>query len=219
MQPSDCRHATDQTAPCKAALRPDNLRCSYVRSCTVRATCSGFINAASVLQMKGLECDGYAERINSAAVAVFEKITTLAELNPIFEMTSASNESTYTKKKRTLQEQLTTKQDPTCDKMQTQLTRCRNQEMFVTTRHMCHTFFFEHGKHSCEHVVHQKWLRKKKCQKRSVMDNFSRTNSLPITFLIVEENTPVKMLVASKTRSPVRKEARWTISLERIGCQ
>ena len=48
--------------------------------------------------MKGLECDGYVVRVNSVVVAVFENITTLAQLNQIFEMTSASNEGTYTTK-------------------------------------------------------------------------------------------------------------------------
>ena len=65
----------------------------------VRATCSGFILAASVLQMKGLECDGYVVRVNSVVVAVLENTTKLAQLNRIFEMTLASNERTYTKKK------------------------------------------------------------------------------------------------------------------------
>ena len=70
--------------------------CAVAR--TVRETCSGFILAASVLQMKGLECDGYVVCVNSVVVAVFDNTTTLAQLNRIFEMTSASNERTYTKK-------------------------------------------------------------------------------------------------------------------------
>ena len=32
VQPSDCRQALDQTAPCRAASRPDNLPHFYVRS-------------------------------------------------------------------------------------------------------------------------------------------------------------------------------------------
>ena len=153
-------------------------------ACTARATCSGFIHAASVLQMKGLKCDGYAVRVNSVVVAVFENITTLMQLNQIFEMTSACNERTDTKKKkRTLQEQLTNKQDPTCEKMQTQLQRGRNHEMFVATWHMCRTFFFEHGKHPCQHVVHQKWLRhrsppsKKKRDGQFLPNKFTANNS------------------------------------------
>ena len=79
--------------------------CAVAR--TARATCSGFIHAASVLQMKGLERHGCEVRINSVVAAIYENGTTLAQPNQIFEMSSASSETTYTKK-RTLQEQLTT---------------------------------------------------------------------------------------------------------------
>ena len=104
-QPNDCRYALDWAAPCKAALKPDNLCCFVCAvALTCRATSSGFIHAANVLQMKGLECHGYAMRVNSVVVAIFENITTLAPLNQTVEMISAKKERT--KKKRTLQEQL-----------------------------------------------------------------------------------------------------------------
>ena len=44
--------------------------------------------------------------------------------------------------------------------MQTQLQLGRNQEMFVATRDLCHTFFFDQGKHPCQPVVHQRRLEK-----------------------------------------------------------
>ena len=73
----------------------------------------------------------------------------------------------------------------------------------------CVTPFSSNARNTRQRVVHQKWLRKKKkktCQKRRAMDNFIRTNSLPITFLTVEENNPVHILstkVSEKKRSLV----------------
>ena len=40
---SDCGHALGQMVPCKAASRPDNLRCLCAVARTARATCPGFM--------------------------------------------------------------------------------------------------------------------------------------------------------------------------------
>ena len=87
-------------------------------------------------------------RVDPEVVAVFENITTLAQLNQIFEMSSAVHQKKTNAARTT--------DHLTCDKMQTQRQRGRNQEMFVATKHMYHTFFFTQGKHPCQHVAHRK---------------------------------------------------------------
>ena len=66
VHPSDRRQALDQTAPCKRHRSQTICPASMcILAHTHRATCSGFIHAASVLHMKGLERLGYAVRVDS----------------------------------------------------------------------------------------------------------------------------------------------------------
>ena len=59
---------------------------------------------------------------------------------------------------------------------------------------------------------------KKNCQKRSARD-FCLNRWAAVTCVIVEGHSPVPPKVASTTKSPVKKEARWATSLEQIDCQ